>query len=102
MSDEKYVIVTTISHFRLRYAIPLSELQKLNPDVEVDPLWANDSVTMQEVKEFSQLHISEDIVDNRVLTESEMLAQFSEDNPYLSSWTDEQKIKSVHNWRDSL
>jgi hypothetical protein len=102
MSDEKYVLVTTISHFRLRYAIPLSELQKLNPDLEVDPTWANDSVTMQEVKEFSQLHISEDIVDTRVLTQSEMLAQFREDNPYLSSWTDEKKIEWVNNWRDSV
>lgn len=102
MSDEKYVLVTTVSHFRLRYAIPLSELQNLNLDKPVDPLWANDCVTMQEVKEFSQMHISEDIVDNRVLTREQLLAQFEEDNPYLASWTEDKKIQWVHDWKDSV
>ena len=55
MSDERYVVVTCVSTFRQRYCIPVSELQKLNPEIDItdNPQmqveWANDSVTMEEI-----------------------------------------------------
>ena len=51
MSEERYVIVTSVSQFRIRHAIPMSKLQELNPDMPVDPKWAEDTVVMNEVKE---------------------------------------------------
>jgi hypothetical protein len=100
MSDEKYVVVTAISSFRMRYCIPVSELQAMNPDAEVDPEnWAMDSVTMEEVDEFSQLHIGEKIIDTAIMSEDEMLSIFDKDNDYLSSWSREKKIEFVKNWK---
>lgn len=104
--SKQYVIVTAISHFRMRYSIPVDELRAENPDASDSEFnaveWANDCVTMNEVDEFSQMHISEDIVDSRVVSEEEMLQQFDEDNPYLNSWSREQKITSVCNWKANL
>ena len=105
MSDERYVVVTCISSFRERYCVPVSELQKLNEDkvitVEEAAEWARDSVTMEEVKEFSQEHIAETILDTFVLDKDEMLALFDRDNTYLKSWTEEQKLNYVHKWKDN-
>ena len=104
--SKQYVMVTAISHFRMRYCIPVDELRAENPDASDEQFnaveWANDCVTMNECDEFSQMHISEDIVDSRVVSESEMLAQFDEDNPYLQGWTREQKLASVHRWKANL
>lgn len=60
----KYVIVTAISSYRMRYCIPVDELQKLNPDVPIEGHeieWADDCVTSEDVDEFSQMHIGEQI-----------------------------------------
>ena len=104
--DERYVVVTCVSTFRERYCVPVSELQKLNPDVDItnDPVkqieWANDSVAMEEVKEFSQSHIGEDIIDTFILDEERVLNLFDRDNDYLKDWTKEQKLKHLHDWKD--
>ena len=105
MSDERYVVVTCISSFRERYCVPVSELQKLNEDkvitVEEAAEWARDSVTMEEVKEFSQHWLGETILDTFVLDKERMLALFDRDNDYLKSWTEEQKLNYVHKWKDN-
>jgi hypothetical protein len=106
MSDERYVVVTAVSTHRMRYCVPVSELQKLNTDVDImnDPVkqieWANDSVTMEEVKEFSQSHLGEQILDTFILDEERVLQLFDRDNDYLKEWTKEQKLKHIHNWKD--
>ena len=101
-SDEQYVIVTAISTHRIRYCIPVSELQAMNTKVPVDGHeieWAEDCVTMNEADEFSQLHLGEMIVDSEIVTEEGMLAQFDKDNDYLRGWTTEQKIAFVNKWK---
>jgi len=98
----KYVVVTAISSYRMRYAIPVDELQRMNPDVSIEGReieWANDSVTCEEVKEFSQKHIGEQIVDTKVISEDEMLDLFDKDNDYLKDWSTEKKIDYVKKWR---
>lgn len=98
---EKYVVVTAISTFRHRYVVPLSELQEENDDAIVDPRWALDAVTMNDVKEFSQEHLGENISDHVVIDEDEMLSLFDSDNEYLSSWSKEQKLNWVKNWKET-
>tara|TARA_B100000497_G_C7650292_1_gene391182 strand:- start:688 stop:1113 length:426 start_codon:yes stop_codon:yes gene_type:complete len=97
----EYVVVTCVSTFRNRYVIPVDELQRLNPDEEVDPSWALDAVTCEDVKEFSQRHVGEQIIDAQVLREPEVLQFFDADNDYLKDWTEEQKISWIHDWRNS-
>ena len=98
----KYVIVTAISSYRMRYCIPVDELQKLNTDVPIEGHeieWADDCVTAEEVDEFSQMHIGEQIIDAVVIDEDAMLEQFDKDNDYLADWTKEKKIQYVRNWK---
>ena len=98
----KYVIVTAISSYRMRYCIPVDELQKLNTDMSIDGHeieWANDCVTSEDVKEFSQMHIGEQIIDAEIVTEELMLSKFDADNDYLSGWTEDKKINYVRNWK---
>jgi hypothetical protein len=97
----EYVVVTCVSTFRNRYVIPVDELQKINPDAEVDPSWALDAVTCEDVKEFSQRHVGEQIIDAQVLREPEVLQFFDADNDYLKDWTEDQKISWIHDWRNS-
>lgn len=96
MNDE-YAVVTTIQTFRHRYVVPINKLQEQNPEQEVNPKWALDSVTMEEVKEFSQLHLGEQILDFQLVNQEEVLGLFDEDNSYLSSWSEEQKLDWINN-----
>ena len=101
---EQYVIVTAISTHRMRYCIPVSELQAMNPDILVEGKeieWAEDSVTMNEARDFSQTHLGEMIVDSEILTEEGMLALFDKDNDYLRGWTKEDKVAYANNWKFS-
>jgi hypothetical protein len=107
MSDERYVVVTCTSMHRMRYCVPVSKLQELNKEVDImnDPAkqieWANDSVTMEEVKEFSQTHVSEDIIDTFILDEERVLNLFDRDNDYLKDWPKSKKIEWLHDWKDN-
>lgn len=106
MTDERYVVVTAVSTFRQRYCIPVSELQKLNIDVDItnDPVqqvvWAEDEVTMQTIKEFSQKHLGETIVDTFIVDEPRVLHMFNRDNDYLADWSQEKKLEWIHDWKD--
>lgn len=96
MSDKrKYVLVTAISSFRIRYAVPLEDIT--DSDGHVDPLWANDTVVMNEAKEFSQVHLGEAISDNLVIGEGKLLRMFDEENPHLKGWARQQKLEYIQN-----
>jgi hypothetical protein len=101
----KYVIVTAISSYRMRYCIPVDELQELNVEVPVEGReieWAEDCVTCGEVEEFSQKHIGETIIDSEIVTEEQMLNKFDSDNDYLAGWTTENKIVYVRKWKSRV
>ena len=98
---KQYVIVTAVSTFRQRYCIPMDELQAENTDMTVDPLWALDAVTCEEVNEFSQLHIGELIVDHEVLSEEEALAMYDRDNDYLKDIDVDKKVRMMRDWKRS-
>ena len=101
----KYVIVTAISSYRMRYCIPVDELQQLNIEVPIEGHeieWAEDCVTCGEVEEFSQKHIGETIIDSEIVTEEEMLNKFDSDNDYLAGWTTEKKIAHVRKWKSRV
>jgi len=98
-TDKEYVVVTAISTHRMRYAVPMDELQKINEDYIVDPKWALDLVTCEDVEEFSQLHVGEQIIDSVVMTEDEILELYDKDNEWLKDRTREQKISDIRNWK---
>ena len=79
----EWVLVDTVSQFRMRYMVQVPVGKKE---------WALDTVTMNEAKEFSQEHIGENIVSHRVVTEEEAIQICNEDNDYCKTWSDEKKI----------
>lgn len=94
---KKYVIVTAISTHRMRYAVPVSDLDTDDPNQQIE--WAKDSVTMEEAEEFSQHWLGEIISDATILDEKQMLELYDLDNPWSESWSKEQKINYVDNWK---
>jgi hypothetical protein len=95
--EHDYVVVTTIQTFRHRYVIPKSRLQELNAEAVADVTWATDSVVCENVKEFSQMHLGETILDVSDVTTEEALQLFDIDNEYLSGWTREKKLEWMDN-----
>jgi hypothetical protein len=81
--ETEWVLVETVQQFRHRYMVEV-------PVGKKD--WALDTVTLDEAKEFSQLHLGETIVSHRVVTEEEALRICDEDNDYCKTWNDEHKI----------
>ena len=97
MSQNKdYVVVTTISQFRIRYVMHKDDLQELNPDAP-DKLieWACETVYLEEVEEISQHCLGETIIDTDTMTEDEMLELFDQDNEHMRRWLRDYKIDWV-------
>lgn len=91
-TDTQWVLVETVSMFRMRYMI---EVPVGTDDYGHDKKdWALDTVTMDDAKEFSQEHIGETIVSHRVVSKKEALAMCDVDNDYIKGWSKEQKIKA--------
>jgi hypothetical protein len=89
--EKELVLVECVSTFRMRYVVEVPAGKKE---------WAMDTVVMQEAEEFSQEHIGEQIVSHRVIDEKEYLRLCDEDNAYLQSWSDEQKLKFITRWQE--
>jgi hypothetical protein len=103
--EGKYVVVTAISSFKMKYVIPTEELQKLNEATELDQErareWAEECVIMEEVKDFSQKHIGETVIETQISDEDTILEIFDRENDYLSEWTREKKIDYIRHWEDT-
>ena len=83
--EKQLVLVECIQQYRMRYVV----------EVPVGKLaWADDTVVMDEAKEFSQLSLGETLISSRVVTKEEVLRLCDEDNDYCQSWTDEAKLEA--------
>ena len=106
MSEDRYAVVTVVSTHRMRYAIPINGLQKLNTNTKLEGndkealTWAEELVMEERVSEFSQKWLGETTVDKFVLTQEEMLKLFDADNDYLANWPLEKKLEHVARWED--
>ena len=103
--NELYVVTTVISTHRMRYAIPISAMSDDEEDMPLTTdeaiTYIQDSVTMEEVKEFSQHWMGENIVDTFVLDKERVLNLFDRDNDYLKEeWTEDRKINFINNWKE--
>ena len=98
--ESQWVLVEAISTFRQRYMVEVPVgIDRQGKD---KTLWALDTVTLEEAKEFSQEHLGETIVSHRVVTKEEALALCDKDNAYCSSWTDQHKMDTfVTEWKEN-
>jgi len=83
----KKYLVETVSIFRHRYVVEAKE-----EDHACDEVVCNDD----NLKEFSQFHVDENIVSVRAIDDIEYLDLFDKDNDYLRSWSDEEKRKFIN------
>ena len=79
-------LVETISMHRIRYVVEARSAED-----------AADEVVMfgDNLKEFGQKHIDENIIGIREVSDGEVPALFFEDHPYLSDWGDERAFEQV-------
>ena len=90
--ETQWVLVECVNTFRQRYMV---EVPVGTDDQGKDKsLWALDTVTMEEAKEFSQEHSGEQIISHRVVTYNEALALSDKDNAYAVSWNNDNKVKN--------
>jgi hypothetical protein len=102
-SMSKYVMVDAVSQFRIRYVIEVPDncgedfvMKDGTRSFPTTPEeWAMDTVTCEEGKEFSQLHLGETIVNTREVTLGQAIAQYRKDEPVLGeAWDDQMIIKN--------
>ncbi len=90
--ESQWVLVEAISTFRQRYMVEVPVgIDRHGKD---KTLWALDTVTLEEAKEFSQEHLGETIVSHRVVTKEDALIMCDKDNDYANVWNDEMKIQA--------
>lgn len=88
----QWVLVDCVSTFRQRYMVEVPVgIDDQGQDMS---LWALDTVTMNEAKEFSQEHIGEQIVSHRVVSYDEAIALCDKDNDYTVAWNNDLKVKN--------
>jgi len=99
VEETQLVLVETVSMFRKRYMIevPVGKDEQGNDK----SLWALDTVTCNDAKEFSQEHLDETIVSHRVVSRKEAMTLCDTDNEYASNWSDDMKVKAFYtSWED--
>jgi hypothetical protein len=90
--ETQWVLVEAVSMFRERYMIEVPVgVDRYGKD---KTLWALDTVTLGEAKEFSQEHLGETIVSHHVVTREDALSMCDKDNDYARVWNDELKVQT--------
>ena len=101
--SRKYVVVETLSTFKIKYSIPIDEMEGLKTGADLDDKtaieYANDYVTCEDVEELSQEWIGEQIVGTRVLSESDVVDIFDESNVFASAWPESKKLVAINRWK---
>lgn len=91
----KYVLVDTVLQYRMRYVIEVPDDHNDREYPCTAEQWAADTVTSEEMKEFSQLYLGETIISTREIAKEEIIPLCDQDNDYLKTWTEEQKMGLV-------
>jgi hypothetical protein len=97
--SKEYVLITTLSHFKLKYAIPREDFDNLGFSEPLDTDKLLRLVSGEHIQEFSQAHLGEVVSDVSVYTEEDMLTIFDIDNAYLKDWSVEQKLQYLNKWK---
>lgn len=90
----KFVLVDALAQYRMRYVIEVPDDHNDGEFPCTAIQWAEDTVTMEEMKEFSQLYLGETIFSSREISKEEVIPMCDSENDYCKTWTDEQKMKA--------
>lgn len=102
--SRKYVVVETLSTFKIKYSIPIDEMEGLKTGADLDDKtameYANDYVTCEDVEELSQEWIGEQIIDTKIATQPEVIEFFNESNQFARGWEEGKKLQSINRWKN--
>ena len=90
--ETNYYLVETISLFRMRYIVKAKNAEHASDEVIM-----NLGSDKTDFKEFSQHHLDEVVSYTKKMTREEVIELCDQDNDYLKTWSDEQKLKSLTN-----
>ena len=88
----KYIVVTAIAHNRVRFVIPMDELNEEDQLTEARTLVEND-----DVQEFSQTSLTMDVVETVAMTTDEVRKLFDEEVG-LADWSEEDIAEYIADW----
>ncbi len=91
-TETQLVLVECVSTYHIRYMVEVPK--GIDTEGNDKALWALDTVTMDEAREFSQKHIGEQIISHRVVSRTEALAMCDQENKYGHTWDDELKASA--------
>ena len=89
----KFVLVEAISQFRQRYVIEVPDDHNDREYPCTAITWAEDTVTCEDMKEFSQKWLGEVITGSREVTQEEIVKMCDVDNDYCKTWDDAKKLE---------
>ena len=88
--DKKLYLVETVSMFRMRYVVEAEEESHALDEVCVNV------GSIDNWEELSQSHIDETIFSSREIDLKEYMIILNTDNSYMSSWSDEEKLRFIN------
>ena len=89
---KKLYLVETVSMFRMRYVVEAREAEHACDEVVMNTSGNYD----ENFQEFSQQHLDETIVSTRELSAKDYMKLFDEDNDYLKSWSNKDKMRFIN------
>lgn len=94
--NKKYVVIETVSSFKMRYAL---EVDEDTTDEELKEHTKNFTkrIIDGEVYELSQQHLGETVDNHFVLNRDEVLKLIRTENPYITTWSDDFIIQKMTN-----
>ena len=90
----KFVLVDTVSQYRMRYIIEVPDDHNDKEYPCSAEQWAMDTVTAEQMKEFSQFWIGESIFSTREIAKEEIIPLCDKENDYCQTWDDEKKMQA--------
>jgi hypothetical protein len=88
----KYIVVTAIAHNRVRFVIPMDELNEEDQLTEARTLVEND-----DVQEFSQTPLTMDVVETVAMTIDQVRELFDQEVG-LADWSEEDIAEYIADW----
>lgn len=98
----KYIEITTLSHFKLKYVIPEDDFIAVGFTEPVDTNKLIELINAGVFDEFSQTHLGEVIANIQEFDEADILTIFDNELPYLAEWTKERKLNYIKSRGSSL
>lgn len=96
--SKKYVLVESTASFKMKYAIPVDDINSHTTSDEDLIAYGKTLVEKEMVIDMYQKYMGDAITDSKILTEDEILEVYDSQFELKSDRTKEDKLKIIDNW----